>query len=104
MVTDRWIDEFRADLVPAVQKLTQQLSGWEEDDPEEYPLNLIETMNSLVEYSRFLFRFNFLTHPDTLVKSEEFRAKLKYIVPILMDQLPNSPKGLHSLMKWLVRT
>ncbi|KAF8195020.1 hypothetical protein BJ912DRAFT_162643 [Pholiota molesta] len=70
-------DEFRPDLVPAVQKLTQQISGWDEDAPEEYPLNLIEMMISLVEY-------------------KEFRTKLKYIVPILMKQLPNSPKGFHS--------
>ncbi|KAF8185997.1 armadillo-type protein [Pholiota molesta] len=67
-------DEFRPDLIPAIQKLIQQLSVWREDDSEEYPLNLVETMSALV-----LFRIP---------------SQLKSIVPILMDQLPHDAKAV----------
>lgn len=48
-----WIDEFRPDLIPAIQKVIQQLTVSKEEDQDEYPLNLIEAMSSLVPFSGF---------------------------------------------------
>jgi hypothetical protein len=84
------IDDYRADLVPAVHKLVQKLGGW--DDDEAYPLDLIKALPTLAEHSTSSLNGS-VTHPNfSPVQSEEFRSKLKHIVPILMEKLQ---KGLH---------
>jgi hypothetical protein len=84
------IDDYRADLVPAVHKLVQKLGGW--DDDEAYPLDLIKALPTLAEHSTSSLNES-VTHPNfSSVQSEEFRSKLKHIVPILMEKLQ---KGLH---------
>lgn len=88
IVIDR-IDDYRADLVPAVHKLVQKLGGW--DDDEAYPLDLIKALPTLAEHSTSSLDV-LITHSDFSVESEEFQSKLKHIVPVLMEKLE---KGLH---------
>lgn len=46
------IDTLRDDLIPAVPKLIQKLSGGDEDEP--HPINVIEALLNLANYSKSL--------------------------------------------------
>lgn len=47
-----WLEDFRKDLVPAIQKFIQQLNEWDKD--EERTVDLLEAMSTLAEYSKHL--------------------------------------------------
>lgn len=57
------IDTLREDLIPAVPKLIQKLSGVDED--EKYPLQVIQALSNLASYSKVFFHN---LEPSMLIK------------------------------------
>lgn len=65
-----WIDENRADLVPAVQKLIEKLSGWDED--EKNPVNVPSNNAKASTLTEDLLKLvtNFIEHGKPLLLTQ----------------------------------